>query len=86
MRILTKMSCSYSDNRLIFPDNASPHTMKDATRRALAHSILLHFPSLPPYYNILVFLFISILSFLINLSAFLLYNLRPRHSPVSMNS
>ena len=23
MRILTKMSCSYSDNRLIFPDNAS---------------------------------------------------------------
>ena len=42
--------------------------------------------TLPPYYNILVFLFISILSFLINLSAFLLYNLRPRHSPVSMNS
>ena len=57
-----------------------------SSRRALAHSILLHFPSLPPYYNILVFLFISILSFLINLSAFLLYNLRPRHSPVSMNS
>ena len=144
MRILTKMSCSYSDNRLISPDNASPHAMKDATgvfhlidfafmsaehdvsakplsrkvptkrhpvayklsrwdasdshlisltllhvhssRRALAHSINLHFPSLPPYYNIQVFLFISILSFLINLSVFLLYNLRPRHSPVSMNS
>ena len=31
MRILTKMSYSYSDYRLIFPDNASPHTMKDAT-------------------------------------------------------
>ena len=31
MRILTKMSCSYSDNRLIFPNNASPHTMKDDT-------------------------------------------------------
>ena len=29
MRILTKMSYSYSDNRLIFPDNASPHAMKD---------------------------------------------------------
>ena len=115
MRILTKMSCSYSDNRLIFPDNASPHAMKDATgvppdrlciyvsrawrkckapqsegahettcgilqlsrwdasdshlisltllhvqssRRALAHSILLHFPSLLPYYNILVFYFL----------------------------
>ena len=57
-----------------------------SSRRALAHSINLHFPSLPPYYNILVFLFISILSFLINLSVFLLYNLRPRHSPVSMNS
>lgn len=63
MRILTKMSCSHSDNRLIFPDNASPHAMKDATG-ALAHSINLHFPSLPPYYNIQVFLFISILSFL----------------------
>ena len=35
-----------------------------SSRRALAHSINLHFPSLPPYYNILVFLFISILSFL----------------------
>ena len=43
--------------------------------------------SLPSsFYNIMVFLFISILSFLINLSAFLLYNLRPHHSPVSMNS
>ena len=31
MRILTKMSCSYSDNRLIFPDNVSPHAMKDVT-------------------------------------------------------
>ena len=29
-----------------------------SSRRALAHSIVLHFPSLPPYYNILVFLFI----------------------------
>lgn len=143
MRILTKMSCSYSDNRLIFPDNASPHTMKDAigvhlidlafmsaehdvsarslsrkvptkrhpvayklsrwdasdshlislpllhvhsSRRALAHSILLHFPSLPPFIIYWSSSFISILSFLINLSAFLLYNLRPRHSPVSMNS
>ena len=28
-----------------------------SSRRALAHSIHLHFPSLPPYYNILVFLF-----------------------------
>ena len=123
MRVLTKMSCSYSDNRLIFLDNASPHAMKDATgvppdrlcsyvsrasnvsakplhrkvptkrhavayklsrwdasdshlislpllhvhssRRALAHSINLHFPSLPPYYNIIVFLFIGILSFLL---------------------
>ena len=27
------------------------------SRRALAHSIVLHFPSLPPYYNVLVFLF-----------------------------
>ena len=50
-----------------------------SSRRALAHSVNLHFPSLPPYYNILVFLFIGILSFL-------LYNLRPHHSPVSMNS
>ena len=31
MRILTKMSCSHSDNRLISPDYASPHTMKNAT-------------------------------------------------------
>ena len=28
-----------------------------SSRRALAHSINLHFPSLPPYYNIMVFLF-----------------------------
>ena len=32
------------------------------SRRALAHSIVLHFPSLPPYYNILHFVFIGILS------------------------
>lgn len=31
MRILIKMSYSYSDNRLILPVNASPHAMKDAT-------------------------------------------------------
>ena len=31
MRILAKMSCSNSDNRLIFPDNALPHAMKDVT-------------------------------------------------------
>jgi len=31
MRILTKMSSSDSDNRLIFSDNASPHAMKEAT-------------------------------------------------------
>jgi len=31
MRILIKMSCSYSDNRLILPVNASPHAMKDDT-------------------------------------------------------
>ena len=29
-----------------------------SSRRALAHSILLHFPSLLPYYNILVFYFL----------------------------
>ena len=33
--------------------------------RALAHSINLHFPSLPPYYNIMHFVFIGILSFLL---------------------
>ena len=71
-----------SDSHLI----SLPLLHVHSSRRALAHSILLHFPSLPPYYNIMVFLFISILSFLINLSVFLLYNLRPRHSPVSMNS
>ena len=31
MRILSKKSSPDSDNRLIFPDNASPHAMKDAT-------------------------------------------------------
>ena len=71
-----------SDSHLI----SLPLLYVHSSRRALAHSINLHFPSLPPYYNIQVFLFISILSFLINLSAFLHYNLRPRHSPVSMNS
>ena len=37
----------------------------DAWRGALAHSILLHLSSLPHYYNILVSLFIGILSFLL---------------------
>ena len=121
MRILSKKSCSHSDNRLILPDNASPLAMKEATgvppinlafmsaehdirakllsryvptkrhavsyklsrwdasdshlisltllhvhssRMALAHSIVLHFPSLPPYYNIMLFLFIDIIVFL----------------------
>ena len=36
-----------------------------SSRRALAHSILLHFPFLPPYYNIMHFVFIDILSFLL---------------------
>ena len=36
-----------------------------SSRRALAHSILLHFPSLPPYYNIMLFVFIGILAFLL---------------------
>ena len=31
MRILSKKSSPDSANRLIFPDNASPHAMKDAT-------------------------------------------------------
>ena len=31
MRILSKKSSPDSDNRLISPDNASPHTMKNAT-------------------------------------------------------
>ena len=144
MRILTKMSCSYSNNRLVFlvmlrptpwrmllefhlidfafmsaehdvsaksisrkvPTKRHPVAYKlsrwdasdshlislpllhvHSSRRALAHSILLHFPSLPPYYNIIVFPFSKhfCLSF-VNLSAFLLYNLRPHRSPVSMNS
>ena len=63
MRILTKMSCSHSDNRLIFPDNASPHTMKDATGgTGSQHRSSFSLPS--TYYNILVFPFIGILSFL----------------------
>lgn len=33
-----------------------------SSRRALAHSIYLHFPSLPPYYNIMVFLLLGILA------------------------
>ena len=36
-----------------------------SSRRALAHSILLHFSSLPPYYNIMLFVFIGILAFLL---------------------
>ena len=36
-----------------------------SSRRALAHSIVLHFPSLPPYYNVMHFVFIGILSFLL---------------------
>ena len=36
-----------------------------SSRRALAHSIVLHFPSLPPYYNIMLFVFIGILAFLL---------------------
>ena len=31
-----------------------------SSRRALAHSIVLHFPSLPPYYNIMVFYFFNV--------------------------
>ena len=117
MRILTKMSCSHSDNRLIYlimlrptpwrallefhlidfavmsaehDVSAKPLSRKVPTkrhtvayklsrwdasdshlisltllhvhssRRALAHSINLHFPSLPPYYNILVFYFFNV--------------------------
>ena len=62
-----------SDSHLI----SLPLLHGHSSRRSLAHSINLHFPSLPPYYNILVFFFISILSFLINLSVFLLYNASP---------
>ena len=46
-----------SDSHLISLTLLRAHS----SRRALAHSIVLHFPSLPPYYNIMVFLFISIL-------------------------
>ena len=42
-----------SDSHLISLTLLDVHS----SRRALAHSIHLHFPSLPPYYNILVFLF-----------------------------
>ena len=42
-----------SDSHLI----SLPLLHVHSSRRALAHSINLHFPSLPPYYNILVFLF-----------------------------
>ncbi len=56
MHVLTKMSCSYSDNRLIFPDNASPYSMKDATGVGSQHqpsfslpSTLLQYPALPLY-------------------------------------
>ena len=71
-----------SDSHLISLPLLNVHS----SRRALAHSINLHFPSLPPFYNILVFLFISILSFLNKSLGFTSFNLRPRHSPVSMNS
>ena len=48
-----------SDSQLISSTPLHGHS----SRRALTHSINLHSPSLPPYYNILVFLFIGILSF-----------------------
>ena len=32
MRILSKMSCFDSDNRLIFPNNASPHNWNKSGR------------------------------------------------------
>ena len=50
-----------SDSHLISLTLLDVHS----SRRALAHSILLHFPSLPPYYNIMLFVFIGILSFLL---------------------
>ena len=50
MRILTKMSCSYSDNRLIFPDNASPHAMKEATGHWLTASTFIF----PPFHLIII--------------------------------
>ena len=50
-----------SDSHLI----SLPLLHVHSSRRALAHSILLHFPSLPPYYNIMHFVFIGILSFLL---------------------
>ena len=50
-----------SDSHLI----SLPLLHVHSSRRALAYSILLHFPSLPPYYNIMHFVFIGILSFLL---------------------
>ena len=47
-----------SDSHLI----SLPLLHVHSSRRALAHSINLHFPSLPPYYNIMHFVFIGILS------------------------
>ena len=45
-----------SDSHLI----SLPLLHVHSSRRALAHSINLHFPSLPPYYNILVFYFFNV--------------------------
>lgn len=53
MRILTKMSCSHSDNRLIFPDNASPHAMKDATGEG--HWLTASTFIFPPFHLIIIF-------------------------------
>ena len=47
-----------SDSHLISLPLQHVHSL----RRALAHRILLHFPSLPPYYNIMHFVFIGIQS------------------------
>ena len=47
-----------SDSHLI----SLPLLHVHSSRRALAHSINLHFPSLPPYYNIMVFLLLGILA------------------------
>lgn len=48
MRILAKMSCSYSDNRLIFPDNASP-TPKSSKHEQLARVLFFRRPILSTY-------------------------------------
>ena len=53
--------CDASDSHLISLTLLHVHS----SRRALAHSILLHFPSLPPYYDIMLFVFIGILAFLL---------------------